>query len=683
MDYATYSPDDDKIRIYPAARLSPEDYATVKGAGFQWAPLQKCFYAVWSPGREDVAEALTGAELEDDDRSLSERAEERADRFEGYSENRARDYERAHEAVKALADGIPLGQPILVGHHSEKRARKDAERIENGMRRAVKMWKTSEYWKGRAAGAIHHAKYKERPDVRHRRIKGLESDARKWTKARDESEKARAMWTRPDVELTKARALALANVSGSYQLWSDIDKSEGTPAELEAFRARAVASFEATISRAARWLEHLAHRLDYERAMLGEAGGLAVVGDDKPVIEVGGRVLVGRGARAEWLAVLRVNRAHGKVNSVTTQAPAGVHWSKTWKYGVEEVQGYEPPTATDRHAAKAATKLPPLVNYRTEGARELTAAEYRRMPNDYKGTRVAAATDEHGAYRYRTCFKGGGTFTVVPVFLTDQPEKLPPPPKGDGDPEPPKLTRKRPEPPSHETTAAAAAADLDVYAAAMVRDLVPDARRAEAEALAETLRAGVKVVSAPHLFPTPVHVAERVAELLVLPVSPSDGAVTLLEPSAGTGRLIDAAAVRSDWRIEVVAVELNHGLAEGLRAKFTAPAVQVVCADFLEWAATPGRPTFDRIAMNPPFDNGADIRHIEAARKLLAPGGRLVAICANGPRQARAFAEVWDEREELESGTFEGTGARACILVFDCEEVAEVAPGFELTAPEV
>ena len=42
------------------------------------------------------------------------------------------------------------------------------------MRRAVQMWETSEYWKQRAAGALRHAKYKELPAVRHRRIKGLE-----------------------------------------------------------------------------------------------------------------------------------------------------------------------------------------------------------------------------------------------------------------------------------------------------------------------------------------------------------------------------------------------------------------------------------------------------------------------------------------------------------------------------
>ena len=43
----------------------------------------------------------------------------------------------------SIADNIPFGQPILVGHDSECRARKDAQRIEDGMRRAVKMWDTA------------------------------------------------------------------------------------------------------------------------------------------------------------------------------------------------------------------------------------------------------------------------------------------------------------------------------------------------------------------------------------------------------------------------------------------------------------------------------------------------------------------------------------------------------------
>lgn len=35
------------------------------------------------------------------------------------------DAARAHKAVEAITEHIPLGQPILIGHHSERRAKKD------------------------------------------------------------------------------------------------------------------------------------------------------------------------------------------------------------------------------------------------------------------------------------------------------------------------------------------------------------------------------------------------------------------------------------------------------------------------------------------------------------------------------------------------------------------------------
>src|SRR5258707_10679155 len=88
-----------------------------------------------------------------------------------------------------------FGQPILVGHHSERHARKDAERIENGMRKTVQMWQTARYWEQRAAGALHHAKYKALPGVRHRRIKGLEADKRKQERNKQEAEMWLKLWT--------------------------------------------------------------------------------------------------------------------------------------------------------------------------------------------------------------------------------------------------------------------------------------------------------------------------------------------------------------------------------------------------------------------------------------------------------------------------------------------------------
>jgi hypothetical protein len=58
-----------------------------------------------------------------------ERLLERAEK----AEQRAADADRQ---AKARADHIPMGQPILVGHHSERRHRRDLERIQRGHEKA-------------------------------------------------------------------------------------------------------------------------------------------------------------------------------------------------------------------------------------------------------------------------------------------------------------------------------------------------------------------------------------------------------------------------------------------------------------------------------------------------------------------------------------------------------------------
>lgn len=86
----------------------------------------------------------------------------RRDRFEQKRENRAEAYERLankHKKLSAerynqaskISDMIPFGQPILVGHHSERRHRRDAEKINSNMRKSVEHQKTADYYAGRLA----------------------------------------------------------------------------------------------------------------------------------------------------------------------------------------------------------------------------------------------------------------------------------------------------------------------------------------------------------------------------------------------------------------------------------------------------------------------------------------------------------------------------------------------------
>lgn len=54
--------------------------------------------------------------------------------------------------ARSIGDSIPFGQPILVGHHSERRARADANRIHSNLTKAVEESNLAEHHEQRAAG---------------------------------------------------------------------------------------------------------------------------------------------------------------------------------------------------------------------------------------------------------------------------------------------------------------------------------------------------------------------------------------------------------------------------------------------------------------------------------------------------------------------------------------------------
>ena len=94
-----------------------------------------------------------------------------------------------------------------------------------------------------------------------------------------------------------------------------------------------------------------------------------------------------------------------------------------------------------------------------------------------------------------------------------------------------------------------------------------------------------------------------------------------------------------------------------LRENFN--GVRVQCGDFMEWQSVQ---YYSRIIMNPPFSHGQDIRHILRAFSLLRPGGVLVAVCLNGPRQQEKLLPFSDVREELPRGTFAYTDVPTMII---------------------
>jgi type I restriction-modification system DNA methylase subunit len=120
----------------------------------------------------------------------------------------------------------------------------------------------------------------------------------------------------------------------------------------------------------------------------------------------------------------------------------------------------------------------------------------------------------------------------------------------------------------------------------------------------------------PGFFPTPRAVINRMLELA--DVAPQH---RVLEPSCGKGDILDA--IKAELPVASLhAIELNRTLSDILSAK----GHEADFCDFLEHQGP-----YDRIVMNPPFENGADIAHVRHAFSLLGPGGRLVSVMSEGP----------------------------------------------------
>lgn len=281
----------------------------LKRHGFRWSRNVGCWFLRNSRGRLplrhtidaaaatlraagfEVAidiEETTAAEREDARAAvLAEKIDYKAERAEALHAKAAGEYGKARQ----IMDTIPSGQPILVGHHSERRHRKDISRIDSAI--------------GRSADASRKAEAAER---------GATSAARELAGLDDLVKIGRKIDRLAADERKMARALAAPDRS-----YADAD------AEMQ---ARVDAWREQTAARLADVREELEH-LRGKVAAAEEAGAKVYSRAD---IEVGDLVLIRHG----WCKV-------AKANPKTVACEVGMPWPLKYEY--YEVRGLRKPAA--------------------------------------------------------------------------------------------------------------------------------------------------------------------------------------------------------------------------------------------------------------------------------------------------------------------------------------------------
>ena len=103
----------------------------------------------------------------------SERAAKAA-RFRQLAEKHENIATGRHFAARERLEMIPLGQPILVGHHSEKRHRKDLKRIDQHFAEAKEHHDKAEYFRQRAAAESNVVIFSDDPDATEKLVDKIE-----------------------------------------------------------------------------------------------------------------------------------------------------------------------------------------------------------------------------------------------------------------------------------------------------------------------------------------------------------------------------------------------------------------------------------------------------------------------------------------------------------------------------
>lgn len=141
------------------------------------AALRQAGHSVETVIDNDATRSFADAETE-----RAERAEERAERFAGYADSASARSAARSEAGHRMFDAIPLGQPILTGHHSEMRDRAYRNRATDHLEASFREADKATRWSDRSEAVASHQRRRESTGTTLRRIEKLEADERYWAR---------------------------------------------------------------------------------------------------------------------------------------------------------------------------------------------------------------------------------------------------------------------------------------------------------------------------------------------------------------------------------------------------------------------------------------------------------------------------------------------------------------------
>lgn len=206
-----------------------------------------------------------------------ERLERKAELRREWAQKRKATSEQRFNAARAATAGIPMGQPILVGHHSEKTHRNALKRADNNMRAACESSDMAKHHASKAIGIeqqLANTIFSDDDNA----IEALEAkianleDKRKRNNAINKIVRAKPKNELTEEKVAKLVKLGLADSSARGMFNPDFCGRVGVPSYENQ-------NMGGVISNAKKRIEEIKRR--QERAQAAEdSGGVHIVGDD-------------------------------------------------------------------------------------------------------------------------------------------------------------------------------------------------------------------------------------------------------------------------------------------------------------------------------------------------------------------------------------------------------------------
>lgn len=435
---ATYSAEDNKLRLYAPRRFSDDLYQYVKHHGFKWAPKQELFAKPrWTPGAEDFLKIMAG-DIQAEEMTMAERAEFRAARFDGYRKNRLRDANAFQRSAQHYAERFTDGQPILMGHHSQRSAEVAQKRMKSAEANATRQLDTADYWAYRAEGVELHAEYKNNPRTRHNRIKTLLKELRDHQRAVNHQNRAVKVW-----ELTLTKGVAEQQRRTEYLVGAYGSDGRYAPSKIYDLLRREDITWQEALTRShnwckqvlesphnTRWMQHILNRIGYETALLGPIPRYA---------EALTPVILQAFARTHGAEKPKATKTDNGF-TLTSSVPLPAHIAEgaeltlsdaEWRLLMQDC-GYHVEASAPRAPRKTKQNTTPALNLDvtehqtdhcwngskiTYQVKPMTKAEYSATHKDDRRMRIASG--EH--YKFKTVLlkNDEGKYKWFAVYLTD------------------------------------------------------------------------------------------------------------------------------------------------------------------------------------------------------------------------------------------------------------------------